>query len=78
MKRKYVHQISSEEMKEYGEFFKLMRKSIGLTQTAFGEELGVFFTTVYRWENGLRIPKKDIHEIEYKVREIVKRYRKVS
>jgi DNA-binding XRE family transcriptional regulator len=68
-------QISKEEMKEYGEFFKAMRQSIGLTQKQMAEEVGVFSTTVYRWEKGYRIPKKDIDEIERKYREVIKKYK---
>lgn len=72
MKRKYVQQISKEEMKEYGEFFRSMRKSVGYTLKQMANEIGVFFTTLHRWEKGEIIPNQDIYEIEQMIRDVVK------
>ena len=35
---------------------RMIRKSLGLTQTAFGEKIGVKGNTVTNYENGLRTP----------------------
>lgn len=75
---KAILQITYEEMKEYGEFFKTMRLSIGLTPAQMAEEIGVFRTTVSRWERGERIPNKDIYLIEQKYREVVKKYKQAK
>lgn len=76
---KQVRQVDREEMKEYGEYFKYMRKSIGLTQVQMGKEVGACKHSIYRWENAIRIPKMDIEELVHRYREVVKRYRdKVS
>jgi DNA-binding XRE family transcriptional regulator len=72
MKRKYVQQLSKEEMKEYGEFFRSMRNSIGYTQKKMAEAVGVFYTTIYRWEKGNIVPNQDIYEIEQRIRDVVK------
>ena len=76
MTRVYTQQVTREEMKEYGEFLRSMRKSIGLTQKQMAEKLGVFYTTVYRWESGRITPNGDIYEIVEKVREIVREVKK--
>jgi transcriptional regulator with XRE-family HTH domain len=72
MGKKQTRQITYEEMKEYGEFFKSMRLSIGYSLIKMSEPLGVFYTTYSKWEKGLIIPQQDIYEIEEKVRNIVK------
>jgi transcriptional regulator with XRE-family HTH domain len=72
MTRIYVQQVSKEEMKEYGEFFKSMRLSIGYSLEQMGKAIGVWHTTLARWEKGLVIPNGDIYEIECKIREVVK------
>jgi transcriptional regulator with XRE-family HTH domain len=72
MKRKYVQQLSKEEMQEYGEFFRSMRKSIGYSQKKMAEKVGVFYTTIYRWEKGNIVPNQDIYEIEERIRNVVK------
>jgi transcriptional regulator with XRE-family HTH domain len=72
---KAVLQVSSEEMKEYGEFFKSMRESIGLTKPQMAEEIGVFFTTIHRWEKGERIPKQDIDGLVERYRKVVKEHK---
>lgn len=41
---------------EFGEKVKQVRKQLHLSQTEFGELLGVNFTTVNRWENGKSNP----------------------
>lgn len=35
-----------------------IRKSLGLTQSEFGQKIGVAGNTVTGWENGIRIPKE--------------------
>lgn len=72
---KQVRQLEKEEMKEYGEFFREMRLSIGLTQKEMAAEIGVYRYTVYRWENGYTIPQKDIYEIEEQYREVANKYK---
>jgi transcriptional regulator with XRE-family HTH domain len=72
MKRKYVQQLSKEEMKEYGDYFRFMRKSIGYSQKKMAEKVGVFYTTIYRWEKGNIVPNQDIYEIEERIRNVVK------
>ena len=39
-------------------FIKKLRKSLGLTQEAFADRLGVSFTSVNRWENEQTKPSK--------------------
>lgn len=68
-------QIEREEMLEFGEFFRSMRNSIGLTQAEMGLEIGVSKHSVYRWENGLKIPKMDIDELVDKYKQVVKKYK---
>lgn len=73
MTRVYIQQVNKEEMKEYGEFFKQMRLSIGYSLQQMAKELGLgWYTTLARWEKGLVIPNGDIYEIESKIREVVK------
>jgi DNA-binding XRE family transcriptional regulator len=71
-RRVYIQQVTKEEMKEYGEFFKSMRLSIGYTLQEMGREIGVWHTTLARWEKGLVVPNGDIYEIESKIRDVVK------
>lgn len=69
-------QIDREDMVEYGEYFKEMRMSIGLTQAEMGRELGGHpKSTIYRWEKGLRIPKMDLDELTDKYKEVIRKYR---
>jgi DNA-binding XRE family transcriptional regulator len=72
MARKYTLQLSKEEMKEYGEYFRFMRKSIGYSQKMMAEKVGVFYTTIYRWEKGNIIPNQDIDEIAQRIKDVVK------
>jgi DNA-binding transcriptional regulator YiaG len=78
LKRGYkaVLQLTHEEMKEYGQYFKSMRESVGLSKEQMAKELGVFFTTVHRWEIGQRVPKRDIEEIVEDYRKIIRKYKK--
>jgi DNA-binding XRE family transcriptional regulator len=71
-------QISREEMKEYGEFFKSIRLSLGFNLEQMAKEIGVFRTTISLWEKAKTIPNIDIDEIEDRYREVVKKYRKVG
>ena len=41
-----------------GEEIKKLRKKLKLTQTSFGEKIGVAQSTVRCWELGLRNPSK--------------------
>lgn len=45
---------------ELGKFIAKLRKDAGMTQEAFGNELGVTNKTVSRWETGLYMPPTDI------------------
>lgn len=70
--RKYTLQLDTDTMKEYGEFFKRMRLSIGYTLAEMSAEIGVFRTTLSKWEKGVTIPHQDIDDLEQRVRGIVK------
>lgn len=52
---------------DYAKLIKRIRETLFLTQTQFGEIIGVSFETVNRWENGKFNPsmkiKKKIHDI---------------
>lgn len=74
--RKYKLQIEPEEMQEYGEFFRSMRKSINYTLAEMAQELGVFRTTLSKWEKGISIPHQDIYDIEQQILGIVKTRKK--
>lgn len=74
--RKYKMQIEPEEMQEYGEFFRSMRKSIGYTLAEMAQELGVFRTTLSKWEKGITIPNHNIDDLEQQIRGIVKTRKK--
>jgi transcriptional regulator with XRE-family HTH domain len=64
-------------MKEYGEYFRSMRLSIGYTQKQFARLLDVFPTTYYRWEKAVIIPQQDIYEIEIKLGKLLDQLRKL-
>lgn len=72
---KQVRQITYEEMKEYGDFFRSMRKSLGFNLEQMSQEVGIFRTTLSKWEKGLIIPQQGIYEIEMRFREVVKKKR---
>lgn len=42
----------------FSEIVKCIRKELGITQEELAHELNVSFSTINRWENGHRIPKK--------------------
>ena len=44
------------DAKTIGERLRTLRKERGLTARELANEIGVSFTTIYRWENGDRIP----------------------
>jgi transcriptional regulator with XRE-family HTH domain len=50
--RKYMKKIA----KDYPYRVKAIRTQLGLTQPEFGEQIGVSFVTISRWENGLTVP----------------------
>lgn len=70
----HTRQITKEEMLEYGQFMRNMRESVGLTRAEMGEEMGVYTSTIRRWEVNGVIPQRDINEIVQDVRDIVKKY----
>lgn len=72
---KHTRQLTKEEMREFGQFLYHMRTSIGLPIPVMAEKLGVFRTTLARWERGQTVPQRDVLEIEQDVRNIVKEYR---
>lgn len=72
MGKKQIRQVTREEMKEYGEFFKLMRLSINYSLQRMAAEIGIFYTSLSKWEKGVSIPQQDIYEIESRIRNIVK------
>ena len=45
-----------KDAKAIGERLKVLRKERGMTARALADEIGVSYTTIYRWENGDRIP----------------------
>jgi DNA-binding XRE family transcriptional regulator len=78
MTRQYVQQLTKEEMQEYGEFFRSMRKSIGYNLEQMANALGIFRTTYSKWEKGLIIPREDMYDLEQRFRNVVKAARNVS
>jgi two-component SAPR family response regulator len=44
------------DAKAIGERLRTLRKERGLTARELADEIGVSYTTIYRWENGNRIP----------------------
>jgi transcriptional regulator with XRE-family HTH domain len=78
MSRQYVQQVTYEQMKEYGEYFRSLRHSVGLTLKEMAEELGVHYTNLYRWEKGRIIPKTDIDYIVKKIKSIVSKYKLIK
>lgn len=42
----------------FSEIIKCIRKELKITQEELAHELNVSFSTVNRWENGHRVPKK--------------------
>jgi len=74
MGKKQVRQITYEEMKEYGEFFKGIRLTLGWSLTRMADEIDIWYTTLSKWEKGLIIPQQDIYDLEMKFRKIVKQY----
>jgi two-component SAPR family response regulator len=44
------------DAKAIGERLRTLRKERGLTARELADEIGVSYTTIYRWENGERIP----------------------
>jgi DNA-binding XRE family transcriptional regulator len=75
MTRPYVHQVTYEEMKEHGDYFRLMRQSIGLTLKEMADEVGIHYTNLYRWEKARIIPKTDIEYIVKRIQSIVNKYK---
>lgn len=76
MKEQLEMQISREDMKEYGDFFRFMRKSVNMSLEEMANELGVFRTTLSKWEKAQVIPNVDIDDLEQRIRGIVKSKKK--
>lgn len=70
-----ILQIDKDEMKEYGDYFKSIRLSLGMTLQQMSKEIGVFRTTISLWEKAKSIPKTDIDEIVDKYKEVVNKYK---
>jgi DNA-binding XRE family transcriptional regulator len=68
----YTNQITLEDMKEFGFFFKSMRESIGYSLTDMADLLDIHDQTLRRWEKGETVPHRDIKELENDIRRIVK------
>lgn len=45
-----------KDAKAIGDRLKTLRKERGLTARDLADEIGVSYTTIYRWENGDRVP----------------------
>ena len=45
-----------KDAKAIGERLRTLRKERGLTARDLADEIGVSYTTIYRWENGDRVP----------------------
>ena len=56
---------------DYSKDLKKLREKMLLTQTEFGNLLGVSFETVNRWENGIHEPTK---LAKVKILELVEKY----
>ena len=46
----------ARDAKALGERLRTLRKARGMTARDLADEIGVSYTTIYRWENGERIP----------------------
>lgn len=42
----------------FGMIIKSIREQLGITQEQLAHELNVSFSTINRWENGHRVPKR--------------------
>lgn len=72
----YDLQVTREEMKTIGQRFRRIREELGISQREMAEHIGVFATTIYRWEKGERIPKRDLYEINMMYEDLLKKHRK--
>lgn len=45
-----------KDAKAIGERLRILRKERGMTARDLADEIGVSYTTIYRWENGDRVP----------------------
>jgi transcriptional regulator with XRE-family HTH domain len=72
MGKKQTRQLTYEQMKEYGDYFRSVRKSLGYTIPVMAEKLGIHHTTLYRWEKSKIIPQTDIEYLVSKYRRLVK------
>lgn len=67
------NQVSKEDMIEYGDFFRFMRRSVNLTIKEMAQLLGnnVATSSLSKWERGQIPAEHDVKELEMKVRKIV-------
>jgi transcriptional regulator with XRE-family HTH domain len=77
MGKKQTRQLTYEQMKEYGDYFRSVRKSLGYTIPEMADKLGIHHTTLYRWEKSKIIPQVDIKYLVTKYQNIVKVAKKV-
>jgi transcriptional regulator with XRE-family HTH domain len=61
-------------MLKYGQQFRAIRQSLGLTLEQMSEEVGIFRTTLSKWEKGLIIPQVDIKYIIRKFNSVAAKY----
>jgi transcriptional regulator with XRE-family HTH domain len=72
--KKQTRQITYEQMREHGQQFRSMRESIGLTLGQMADEVGIFRTTLSKWEKGLIIPQADMKYIIRKFNSVAAKY----
>jgi len=70
-KGNHTRQVSKDVMKLYGAEFKRLRESVGMTTREMAEALGVFRTTIVRWERGQTVPQRDLYLIKEDILRIV-------
>ena len=67
-----VRQVTKEEMREIGEYFMSIRKSLGYNLSEMAEKIGVYRTTLSLWEKGKVVPQEDIYLLKQKFQEALK------
>lgn len=72
--KKYERQITKEEMKKHGAWFKVVRESLDLSKVAMAEMIGVYPTTIRHWERGKHVPQQDIHELIETYKYVLKKH----
>ena len=54
-----VKHVAAGEYRDFGNYIKAIRQSLGLTQAMFSEELGITAKTLITWERGITAPTVD-------------------